>query len=154
AHPNRAPNAAQNTSWVPSDATRNSHSRAAGNPSGTSFTPGSASHAATTGTRKASTAAAQRAHGPPVTRLAVVTAMATASSPMTTIARYSRVRLVIVSGSPTAGGLAGYFRNGTTMTAAKAVPAAARARPPSDRGPTRPRSAAKTSANTPPTASP
>src|SRR5690606_27413785 len=121
---------------------------------GTSLTPGSAAHAATTGTRKASTAAGPRAHGPPGTRRAVVTAAAAASNPTPTIARYSRVRLVIVSGSPTAGGLAGYFRNGTTMSAAKAVPAAASARAPSDRGPTRPRSAAKASANIPPMARP
>src|SRR5690606_12616886 len=149
---NSTPSADQNTSCVPSEASRKSHSNVAGKPSGTSSTGGSSSHAATTGTRKAVTAAVQRRHGSGPARRAVPTATAVAASPTSTITRYSRVRSSIVSGSPTAGGFAGYLTNGTRTIARNAVPAATIASRPSLRGPTRPRSPAYTSAKIPPTA--
>src|SRR5690606_4554045 len=146
AQPKSAPKAAQKTSWVPIEASRNSHSSVPGKPSGTSSTVGSSTQAATTGTRNATTEASHRGHGPAWTRRDVATAIAAAASPTRTITTYRKVRLSMVSGSPTAGGLAGYFRNGTRMTATNAVPTAASTSSPSDRGPTRPRRPANTSA--------
>src|SRR5690606_35997979 len=116
---------------VPIEASRNSHSSVAGKPSGTSSTVGSSIQEATTGTRNATAAAIHRGHGPAWTRRDVATAIAAAASPTRIITTYRKVRLSMVSGSPTAGGLAGYFRNGARMTATNSVPAAASAKSPS-----------------------
>ena len=51
----------------------------------------------------------QRSASTPRSRTAAIAA----SSEITIMVRYSAVRLAIVSGSPTDGGFAGYFTNGT-----------------------------------------
>lgn len=72
-----------------------------------------------TTTRKARTGAAIRTdrNSCAAAAFAAKTEATTASRPRATAASHSQVRWVIVSGSPTAGGLAGYLKNGTASIA-------------------------------------
>ena len=55
----------------------------------------------------------------PETAFAAAAAAVTDSSPRITAASHSSVRWLMVSGSPTAGGLAGYLKKGTASIASQ-----------------------------------
>src|SRR5438093_3443818 len=110
------------TACVPSDATRKFHRVTAGNAAGTSSTPGSTKPAARTRTRKDAMEASKAVVEPhrPASHLPSRTAAAAATTDQVSINRYSSVRAPIVSGLPTDGGLAGYFKKGTRNTTTNA----------------------------------
>ena len=85
---------------------------------------------------------------------ATTTAAIAARTETSSIAKYSLVRLPMVLGSPTAGGVAGYFRNGTSATATNPIPATSRVDPRAESRPRRPMTAAAASAVRPPSAVP
>ncbi len=86
-------------------------------------------------------AAARLAFQAPSRRLRrspALTAAIIAASDKASMAKKSCVRWPIVSGSPTAGGLAGYLIPGTRITARKAASASSADRPRGPMAPTRP----------------
>src|SRR5437879_12707848 len=93
---------------------RKFHRVTAGNASGTSLTPGSTRPAARARTRNDAMAASKAVVEPhrPASHLPSRTAATAATIDQASINRYSSVRVPIVSGLPTDGGFAGYFRKG------------------------------------------
>ena len=67
-----------------------------------------------------------------------MTAPIAAARLMASMVKYSALRRPMVSGLPTEGGLAGYFRNGTTNTAPNPTTATSSDVPRAPSGPTRP----------------